>query len=182
MNWKIAIIALFLPLVASAADTESKQDIAKGPSTLSGTTVNSYAKPGAPVELSYTVPKNLGTGNTGVIKLAFNTQANEGDLKVHIESDHALIISDLTSSDFNIALGADTKTYPVSISVTSTVEGLFYVNVFASMDVGGNTLTRTFSVPVKVGTGSPQLKSSGALEKDENGNPVIILPAIESIK
>ncbi|MFW5443100.1 MAG: hypothetical protein ACKE51_02180 [Methylococcaceae bacterium] len=182
MNWKIGIIALLLPLLACATETELKQNGAKVLLNGMTTTVNQHGKPGAPIELSYKVPKQKNTGNTVEIELVFITHISEGELNIHIEADNGLIINDLSHSDFNIILAEKTTRYPTSIMVTSVIEGLFYVNIFVNMDANGNTLNRTFSVPVQVGESKHKLKKTGKLSADKHGKKIMVMPALEVIK
>ncbi len=155
---------------------------------LSGSTKGTYAKPGAPVQLSHVTTK-VEAGEASRVDLIFSTQAvqatneiNRGRvIAVKINADSGLNLQDLPHP-LDIQLEPNKTDYPLSFTASSALSGLYYINVFVSMQVGSNTMNRAFAVPVQVGNTTQTLKSLGAVSRDENNQPVISMPAQETVK
>jgi hypothetical protein len=152
---------------------------------LSGSTKGAYAKPGAPVQLSHVTTK-VEVGEASTVDLIFSTQAidemnKRGMIAVKIKADAGLNLQGLTRS-FDIQLAPNKTNYPLSFTASSALSGLYYINIFVSMQVGANTMNRAFAVPVQVGNATQTLKSLGSVSHDENKQPVISMPAQETIK
>ncbi len=152
---------------------------------LSGSTKGTYAKPGAPVQLSHVTTK-VEAGEASRVDLVFSTQAVDeinrgGIMAVKINTDSGLNLQDLPHP-LDIQLEPNKTDYPLSFTASSALSGLYYINVFVSMQVGSNTMNRAFAVPVQVGNTTQPLKSLGAESRDENNQPVISMPAQETVK
>ncbi|MEE9303235.1 MAG: hypothetical protein V3U84_05565 [Thiotrichaceae bacterium] len=190
----LTLIALTISMSA-CLETEAVQKIAKvdqqidskipsNKGELGGDTKNQYSKPGAPVQLSYTSTK-VQAGEESQIDLIFSTQTfdemnKEGAISINVTVDNGLTISNL-SSVFDIQLEPNTTDYPISFSASADSSGLYYVNIFASMLVGANNMNRAFAIPVQVGSDIVlKNRQSTPIEYDENNQPVISMPAIET--
>jgi len=191
MKRKYTILALIILANGLIACTKTETDVAvattKQPTnnTLSGSTKGAYAKPGAPVQLSHVTTK-VGVGEESNIDLVFSTQALDelnkgGIISVKINADEGLNLHGLTVP-FDIQLAANKTDYPLSFTARSTTSKLYYINVLVSMQVGANTLNRAFAVPVQIGNETQSLKSLGTVRHDEKNQPVISMPAQETIK
>jgi hypothetical protein len=191
MKNKLTIPALVILAISMLACAKTEKEVTAATvkqhtnSTLSGSTKDSYAKPGAPVQLSHVTTK-VDVGETSNIDLIFSTQAIDemnkgGIIAVKITADEGLNLHGLTSS-FDIQLEPNKTDYPLSFTADATLSKHYYINVFVSMQVGANTMNRAFAVPVQIGNETQVLKSSGSVGRDENNQPVISMPAQETIK
>tara|TARA_R110002096_G_scaffold2619_5_gene13564 strand:- start:877 stop:1419 length:543 start_codon:yes stop_codon:yes gene_type:complete len=63
------------------------------------------------------------------------------------------------------------------LTITPAMEGRFYVQVTASAVFDGRRQPHTVTIPIQVGQGTRQLEQMGEVVTDEDGNPVVSLPA-----
>ena len=191
MKRKHNILVLSILVISMVACAKTETDLTAASANqstnnkLSGSTKGTYAKPGAPVQLSHVTTK-VAVGEVSNVDLIFSTQAvdemnRRGTIAVKINADAGLNLQGLTRS-FEIQLEPNKTDYPLSFTASSASSGLYYINVFVSMQVGTNTMNRAFSVPVQVGNATQKLKSLGSVSHDENKQPVISMPAQETIK
>ena len=68
----------------------------------------------------------------------------------------------------------------VQVTVTPQREGRFYLRVNANVVTGNKSLTRVVTIPIQVGAGTRQLQQHGEVGVDEDGNPIVSLPATEN--
>ncbi len=182
----LSILAINM-IACAKTETDLTAASAKQPTNnkLSGSTKGTYAKPGAPVQLSHVTTK-VEVGEASHVDLIFSTQAVDqmnrgGTIAVKINADEGLSLQGLTRP-FAIQLAPNKTDYPLSFTASSALSGLYYINVFVSMQVDSNTMNRAFAVPVQVGNVTQTLKSLGSVSHDENKQPVISMPAQETIK
>ena len=177
MKRKYTILALVAFAIASVAC--SKTELSNKAHKLTGSTKGTYQKPGAPVELTHTTTK-VEVDVESSIALIFSTQAyNQEAISIKIKADEGLQLHNL-STPFTINVQEEKREYPLSFTASSNTAGLYYINVFASMQVGSERMNRTFSVPVQIGNGEQKLKSLGSVSRDENNQRIISMPAQET--
>ena len=164
--------ALTLGLVACGAEVQTEQptDVSSKKATHS----HSYQKPGAPIEMTYQVL----------------TQAPQVGDEIEIEVSFDSSIKSMISTQMNAAKGLEFLNENTSwqsfanksglfeslprLRVIAPSEGLFYINLVASIEEDGKVQSRPFVIPVKVGNGEVKLESTGQVITDENGQKLIV--------
>jgi hypothetical protein len=164
------ILATFLTITnaCSANSTQTK--------FLTGSTINSYQKPGAPINLTYSSTIVNNPGDLIGIKLKFKANLSE-NTRFAISMTHD---DSLELYNFNGPVNLDaSKT--IDIDIYSRNKGLAYVNVFVKYYKNDKYVSkRVFSVPVQTGVKNVIAKKSSKANADNSEN-LIIHPAQTTI-
>jgi len=135
-----------------------------------------HAKPSAPVEIEYSVPKNVEAGSEVTTVIRFVAKSNLQNLSVSASSYSGLeLISGGSLAEFTDLQGGDIREIEVKISLLDEVG---YLSVFATTtNALGNV--RTKSIAVRYGKASDatinKMQSKG-LVKDSKGQKLILMP------
>jgi hypothetical protein len=103
------------------------------------------------------------------------------DVKVSFTVDDGLILNTV-DNDISFGGAAAGSHHQFQVQLTPQRNGLFYLNVFASMLINGKYQARAFAVPISVGDYDPQQQHVpvGVVSEDATGQRVISMPAQES--
>jgi hypothetical protein len=123
---------------------------------------------GSGVSISYRVDGVPQVGRTTSVTLAFESVSNVNGATVSLTTDAGLSIQ----SERALSLPAGQRT-EAQVTVLNEREGLFYLNVFVLQ----GTRRSVISVPVKIGTAAPVMKSTGVLVRDAQGQWIMSMPA-----
>lgn len=146
------------------------------PNIVKGTSIGKYAKPGAPVEITYT-SEHVDVGEVSKVDIVLSTNVATGKMKVKVKVDKGLDeISDI-EKHLSFDLGDAKKEYPLHLEVSAAEDGLYYVKLLVSIKGQG---MRAFTVPVYVGDATLRTKKT-AVEKTTSGESISVSPAEESI-
>ncbi|WP_309500227.1 hypothetical protein [Sulfurovum sp.] len=141
-----------------------------------GTSIGKYAKPGAPVNITYT-SEHVSMGDISKVDIVLSTNVTTGKMKVKVKVDKGLDeISDI-EKHLSFDLSDGKKEYPLHLEVSAAEDGLYYVKLLVSIKGQG---MRAFAVPVYVGDGTLRAKKR-AVEKTTSGEIITVSPAQESI-
>jgi len=136
-------------------------------------------KPHAPVYMKYSLPKKIAVGDVIEIELQFRSDIDADGLHVavNLQEDGVLALNSMNQYAFGVQSKGQHN--PLSLSLQASANGLFYVHLTATLVNQGQSQSRSFSLPVKVGDVDmqKQLKRSGQLGKDSKGRSIIIMPA-----
>ena len=136
--------------------------------TLHGTTVGTYAKPGAAVDFAHTVkPDGVGVSVT----LDVLEDLDAGAVEVELQVPSSLRVSGPTSARFDATQGAR---HTLAFTASSDVEGLHHIGVTAR--VGGEF--RSYAVPVQIGFGG-LVRKPGSAVAVRGG--IAVMPATETV-
>lgn len=146
------------------------------PAVVKGSSTGKYAKPGAPVDISYE-SEHVNAGDTCDVNIILTTSSTTGRMKVKIKVDKTLHeISNVEKHlSFDIAEGK--KEYPLHLKVLADEDGLYYVRIQVSIKGQG---MRAFAVPVYVGDAVFKTKQT-AVEKTYKGETISVSAAEETI-
>lgn len=136
----VAVLLLGTSAMALTAKVES-------PVFIKGTSVGSYAKPGAAVDIRYS-SEQVNVGEVSKVDIFLTTSIELGTMKVVLKVDKGLDRHSDLATDFSFELDKDKKEYPLHLEVSSDEDGLYYVRVLVSIKGQG---MRAFAVPVHVG-------------------------------
>ena len=146
------------------------------PVLVKGTSVGEYAKPGAPVEISYT-SEHVSMGDVSKVDISLTSSLKSGTMKVKVKVDKDL--SEITNIDKHLSfdLSEEGNEYPLHLEVSADEDGLYYVRVMVSIKGKG---MRSFAVPVYVGEGTLR-KNKANMEKTKSGENITVFSAEETI-
>ena len=175
------LFALSSVLLACNADTYAVGDEAAGLEKNNPAEHKYPGKPHAPVYLKYSVPKNINAGDTLDIELQLRSDidADELNLAVHVKDGDGMVLN--SAGEYSFGVQQKGQHNPLTLSLQVTTDGLFYLNLSATLVNQDRSQSRSFTIPIKVGQVDvqKQLKQSGQLEHDSKGRPIIIMPAGE---
>jgi hypothetical protein len=142
-----------------------------------------YSKPHAPVEMTFTQSAKAKIGSDLSVEVVLSTTTDVEDLVVSVTADNNLVLLDYPQM---LHLGAQLKQQQqvLKISCLPQQNGLYYLNVAATVVVNGQLQTRSFSIPVNVGDVNigQQLKATGVVEQDASGKAIISMPAQQTLR
>ena len=161
------------------ADADKDKSVQFG-NTIIKSHANHTVKPHAKIDLHYLISKHFVVNTPETISFTLVNGVDADDVIVRFIGDEALI---LNTSPTEISFGAATvgSKHDFKVQITPTANGLYYLDIIASMLIDGKYQTRAFVVPVSVGEYDlgKQHKPMGVLGV-ENGQKVITLPAVET--
>jgi len=136
-----------------------------------GSTVGSYAKPGAKIDMDYVSHRVL-KGERAEVTVTLLADPSYEKIRVRIGYDKALQVDFKTPVPAQLQIGSDGKSEPIVLFATAQSDGTYHINLF----VEAKGRMRVFSVPVYVGEGESVMK------KRTNGGGVKIVPATETLR
>lgn len=155
------------------------------PAPLLSATPSSIGKPSAPVTLSYQLKNTPVLSEPLSIVISFKPLIVTQSVTLNYTMTTGLTSLDsATTTTFSTPAPGQELTQ--TISVLPQQEGLMYVNVFVTLqDASGINQTKALTIPVSLGDKAkqqPTHPNKAYLHQDNQGNPIIILPAEESYK
>ena len=146
------------------------------PVVVQGSSVGEYAKPGAPVDISYT-SEHVNVGDISKVEIVFTSRVRSGMMKVKVKVDKDLNEISNVKKELSFDLGKGKKEYPLYLEVSGDEDGLYYVRVMVRIKGQG---MRSFAVPVYIGEGTLR-KNKTTIEKTKNGENITVFSAEETI-
>ena len=141
-----------------ATDPAAKHAAAKGPQTLTATEqiatmveAPTLGRPTAPVRLKYELAQRPVAGQTIVVRLALISGTAAQSLTLKLADATGLVLADRADRQLG-AVHPDTV-YEQEISASAPVEGVFFLNLSATLTHDAIVETRSFSIPIIVGAG-----------------------------
>ncbi|NND80881.1 MAG: hypothetical protein HKN50_00490 [Gammaproteobacteria bacterium] len=156
-------------LLISACDLTVSDDRTAG-EYLSGVMDPRHGKPGAPVVIEYSVPKQFQIGNSATVELRFQSATAAGLAMVSLHTGDGLNLLQDASFEFTL----NQQQQPLSVAIEAVTNGRHYLNILVrEFDENGKALLgRSFSVPIQVG--QPQEKPQTKQKVAEDGERRII--------
>lgn len=151
------------------------------PASVKGTSIGTYAKPGAPVDIRYE-SQHVNLGDTSKIDIFLTSSATSGSMKVKIKVDKGLHEISNVEKHLSFDLAEGKKEYPLHLEVSADEDGLYYVRIQVAIKGQG---MRAFAVPVYVGDAVLKSKKTitehSTIEKTDKGETISVSAAQESI-
>jgi len=113
-------------------------------------------KPGAAVEIRYEFSGKPAVGAANQLQIAFIPHAGVDSMEIVINGMDGVTLSGPQSASF--AEVEPQKPYVHTLSVLPDRNGVFYLSVVVTTQIGNQNLSRTFSVPFVVGNAPAQEK------------------------
>jgi len=170
INSMITLALLLVPAMALSSK------VTKEYALVTGTSIGKYAKPGAPVDITYS-SEHVETGEVSKVDIELTTYLKKGTVKVSISMDKELINNTINLANSAFVLTQKSKTYPLHLEVSTLKDGIYYVRVLVAMEKKG---MRSFAVPIYVGDG--KIKNKKPIQKIKSGENISISHAIETIE
>jgi hypothetical protein len=144
-----------------------------------GMAVASSGKPSAPVDIKFDIKQKPVTGTPVDVEIAFLPGLAADSLVVDLVPSDGLVLQ-AAENPLHIA-GIDAgKIYRRTVTVTPPADGMFYLGVVATLKIAEQLQTRSFSIPLIVG--SPGAIAKPALAHDTTGQPIEASAAVETVK
>jgi hypothetical protein len=125
-------------------------------------------KPGAAVEIRYEFSGKPTAGTPNELQIAFIPHAGVDSMDIVIIGMEGMTLSGPQSASFTEV--EPEKPYVHTVSVLPDRNGVFYISVVVTTQIGNQNLSRTFSVPFVVGNAPAQQKP--APQTDASGEAV----------
>lgn len=135
-------------------------------------------KPGAAVEIRYDFASKPAVGTPTQLQIVFVPHAGVDSMEVAINATDGVTLSGPLSASFTEV--EPSKPYQHSVSVLPDHNGVFYLSVVVTTQIGNSNLSRTFAIPFAVGNVPAQQKP--APQTDASGQPVQPAKAQETTK
>jgi len=171
-NIKILLLSALLVGTNAMAMTSKVEK----PELVKGTTIGQYAKPGAPVDVSYTT-EHVSVGETSLVHIVLLSSMKTGQMNVSLKIDKNLNEVTAVAKHMSFDMKAGQNEFPIDFSVSADEDGLFYVKLHVSIKGQG---MRAFAVPVYVG--DAKLKKSTKIQKSSTGENISVSQAVETVK
>ena len=180
----LLIAASALAFLAACGDA-SDSGVAEQESTAVSdipTTTTSPGKPSAPINFRYEVQGTPLVGHPVSINVFVSSSVVGAPInlfyRVSDASSMMFPASQALRAEFMMAPGDEPRAQ--QITVIPQREGRLYLNVSAEIDMNGDTMLKSMSIPIQVGSAPPELKINGELVETPEGETVISMPAGES--
>lgn len=135
-------------------------------------------KPGAAVEIRYDFASKPAVGTPTQLQIVFVPHAGVDSMDVAINATDGVTLSGPLSASFTEV--EPSKPYQHSVAVLPDHNGVFYLSVVVTTQIGNSNLSRTFAIPFAVGNVPAQQKP--APQTDASGQPVQPAKAQETTK
>ncbi len=162
---------------AAAASAQLVQSAAADPMARMARAVGN-GKPGAAVQIRYDFMSRPAVGTPTELQLAFVPNAGVDAMDIVISSMDGVTLAGTLSASFTDV--EPSKPYMHTVSVLPARSGVFYLTVVPTTQIGNQTLSRTFSIPLAVGNVPAQQKA--APQTDAAGEPIQPAKAQETTK
>lgn len=183
--FKLCLAVLLVMSLAGMSRSPSEEVAEESPvesnKTQHATSGHRTVKPHANIELKYKLPKEWVIDTPEILHFTLVNGRDADDVKVSFTVDPGLILNTVpTEISFGPAPAGSRHGF--DIQVTPGGNGLYYINLFASMLIEGRYQTRSFAIPVSVGEYSRHKQDSpaGVVTEDASGQKIISMPALET--
>lgn len=177
---RIKPVIILMPAIFFSLGMSSPSDEAVQTAAPSETKSHRHqtVKPHAGVLLDYQRPPVMQVGGTVVLHLDFTVRAPADSLEVSIRN-KGLQLDSSTEYQFAAARG---DRHRVTLNISALQDGVFYLDIEASLVTAGQGQARSFSIPITVGdpTTFKTTSEPAAGYKVVPSEGVISMPAVET--
>ncbi len=180
MNRTTLLLLALSMLAACGTDTDSTQVADQGNKTSDVSTMT--AKPQGPVSIDYRIIGTPILGQPLAIDLEVTSTVGPQavTLSYRVNDSTAMEFMESQPSETTIAPSSDEGPSLQQVRLVPLREGRLFLNVSASVEIDGGTVSTSMAIPIEVGTAERQIEENGVITTDENGNPIHALPASEN--
>ena len=185
MTHNSAITLLLIATLGAVAACQQQLPAESDDASISKDEISSevYQSPGkpilVPVDVKYRLLTKPQVGQPFELELTIVSSLATMGLGYSINAESGLSV-DPAAIKRNFAGKPARTPETTSLTITPLLEGRFYLRVSANIVLNGETRTRIVTIPIQVGEVGRQLESMGEVVTDDEGNPVVSLPAKEN--
>jgi len=149
----------------------------------SNSTIHHYAKPGAPIDMSYTSQK-VDVNESSDVNITLTTSIKQGTISTIIDLDKNLISLKAVDTNSTFSVTPEEQTFLINLQVKAEQEGLYYIKLLTKVEKGYGVQLRSFAVPIYVGknAGIKKHHSNTQMKLLGSGENISISKAIETIQ
>lgn len=139
------------------------------------------AKPQGPVKIDYRIIGVPIVGQPLAIDVEVTSLLGPQAITVsyRINDSTAMEFAEAQPAQLSIAPGNAETPSLQQVQLVPLREGRLFLNVSASVEVDGSTMSTAMAIPIQVGAALREPQGNGALTTDESGDPIRSLPATE---
>lgn len=180
MNRTTLLLLALSMLAACGTETDSTQ--AAGQDNKAGEVGAMTAKPQGPVSIDYRIIGTPILGQPLAIDLEVTSTIGPQaiTLSYRVNDSTAIEFMESQPAETTIAASSDEGPSLQQVRLVPLREGRLFLNVSASVEIDGGTVSTSMAIPIEVGTAVRQIEENGVITTDENGNPIHALPASEN--
>jgi len=149
----------------------------------SNSTMNHYAKPGAPIDMKYTSQK-VDVNETSDVNITLTTSIKQGTLSTSMSLDENLISLKAVDTNNTFSVTPEEQTFIINLQVKAEKEGLYYIKLLTKVNRGYGVQLRSFAVPIYVGenAGIKKHHNSEQMKLLGGGENISVAKAVETIQ
>ncbi len=135
-------------------------------------------KPSAPINLDYSFDGKPTLGQMLSVSIKLTETNNAQPVTAALKYSPELIENKVVNK---MSFKSSPQESSQQITLTPIENGIYFINIQASTEVGGRTMYKSFAIPVEVGEvdWEAHTKPEGTINNDSNGGKVISFPAAE---
>lgn len=186
---KAAVAVIALAAVAACSSDDADKAVAAEPLDLAAKAPGvsfkpasdeydgTVAKPGSPYALSYRIVGTPIVGSPVVVDLRVRSSLGPRpvNLDYRINDASSMLFAESQPSSVRMEPADNENEIRQQVTVIPQREGRLYLNVSASFEDEGSTVSTVMAVPIQVGTGTRELIEHGTVRMDENDEAVRVL-------
>ena len=167
LKFTLYLTVLLLSLMACNAETTSYKEKQQ----------HIQFKPHAPVEMAFSLPAKIKVDEELAVQITFKSDVDVEDIIVKFHTNSNLKF--VSEKKYHLGMQPSFQSNTLVVTVIPQNEGLFYINVSATLVNNGKHQTRSFAIPVNVGNVQTKLKING-VQQDSTSGGIISMPAVET--
>jgi len=139
-------------------------------------------KPGAPITVSYRIIGKPVVGQPVAVDLNVSSTLGPQEITVHYRINDASAMQLAQSQPDRVRIAPDeiNDRGVQQVTVIPMREGRLYLNVSASVETEGGSMSTVTAIPIQVGDAPRELLEHGEVQTDEDGNAIRVLPVDDS--
>ena len=164
-------------LIMSVSAMALTAKVEKPANVVEGTSIGQYAKPGAPVDITYKIT-HVEAGDVSEVSITLSTRLTSGSMKVKMDIDKSLTKVSGSNNNLNFTMSEKEKSFPINLQVATSKDGLYYIRLLVKIKGKG---MRAFAVPVYVGDGKLK-REKAPIQKSASGENISVSNAVETME
>ena len=182
MNRTTLFLLVLSMLAACGEGTDGEAKQAADLDNKTGDVGAMTAKPQGPVSIDYRIIGTPILGQSLAIDLEVTSTIGPQaiTLSYRVNDSTAMEFMESQPAETTIAASSDEGPSLQQVRLVPLREGRLFLNVSASVEIDGGTVSTSMAIPIEVGTAVRQIEENGVITTDENGNPIHALPASEN--
>lgn len=182
MNQTTLLLLALAMLAACGSGTDTEATPAAENHNKTSSAGAMTAKPQGPVSIDYRIIGTPILGQPLAIDLEVTSTIGPQAITLSYRVNDSTAMEFMESQPAQITIAASNDEGPSlqQVRLVPLREGRLFLNVSASVEIDGGTVSTAMAVPIEVGTVARQIDENGVITTDENGDLIHSLPASEN--